>query len=463
MAWLPQGFVIDKPQTTTPAPTWLPAGFVVDKPQPQMWWWEKLFRNVAKFVGADTGWSSFQQFIAAPVWLVAGIGKVAEKTTWAAMDWAGKKLFWDSYATVWGTVNKVVPKVLWWAEQGGAYKIWENVGKQLPAIAATAWLWWVSGGLWARLAKWAIWGAASTQASSLLTEWKLANATDTLIWAWIWATFGWITGWTANKTKKILNIIKESDTKGSKSAALARQGIDESQSWLSKRWNGSKNVVLPSQKSKDAASTIVQQIKGASSKPQKLYTQVSSKIKDIATDLSPKLQQVKVGTMTKTNSAVKKAITDLAVEWEGNLSSNWVKKIKDVAINFSKAKNLDEVWNTAKQLDSEIPDTIKKGINLSAREQGIRDAWRATRGIINDHLDETASNIADVTVKDKFKVMSNLFHAKWQISDNIARLTPKVVGMKTKIGNLAKWLAGTAVAGKVLQKMWVFWWWQSNQ
>lgn len=457
MAWLPQWFVIDKPQTTTPA-TWLPAGFVVDQPQQQMWWFEKWLRAVNKFVGADTGWSSFQQFIAAPVWLLSWMGKVAEKTTWAAMDWAGKKLFWESYGTAWGSVNKVVPKVLWWAEQWWAYKIWENVGKQLPAMAATAGIWSVSGWLWARLAKWAIWWTVNTQASSLLTEWKLASATDTLIWAWIWATFGWITWGQANKTKKILNIIKESDTKWNKSAALARQGIDESQSSLSKRWNGSKNVVLPSKKSKDAADTIVQNIRWASSKPQKLYTQVSGKIKEIATDLSPKLQQVKVGTMTKTNTAVKNAITDLAVEWEWNLSKNWVKKINDVAISFSKAKNLDEVWNTAKQLDDQIPETIKKGINLSAREQGIRDAWRAARGIINDHIDETASNIADVTVKDKFKVMSNLFHAKWQISDNIAKLTPKVTWAKTKLIRAAKWLAGTATAGKVLQKMWVFWW-----
>lgn len=458
MAWLPAWFIVDEPQKV-PAQSTLPAGFVVDWTKTPWQWLSNITENYIK---------PATQFLAGWVKGFLDVWGKIEKSIDTGID----KLFWTKFQAKTEQFNQKLESKVWRTPLFSAmgmdtnapsFTKWEIVWDVVWKSALIPWpkIWWSN--FLSRVVKNAPMWALKTQAWTLLTEQRFATPTETAIGAWfewIWWWFGWIKEAKANK---ILNVIKEADTKGNKSAALARQWIDESQWALSKRWNGSKNVVLPSQKSKDAADTIMQTIKWASTKPQKLYTQVSGKIKDIATDLSPKLQQVKIWTMTKTNAAVKKAITDLAIEWEGNLSTNWVKKIKGVATNFSKAKNLDEVWNTAKQLDSEIPDTIKKGVNLSAREQGIRDAWRATRGIINDHLDETASKIADVTVKDKFKVMSNLFHAKWQISDNIARLTPKVVGMKNKLVWAAKWLAGTAIAGKVLQKMWVFWWWQSNQ
>jgi hypothetical protein len=72
-----------------------------------------------------------------------------------------------------------------------------------------------------------------------------------------------------------------------------------------------------------------------------------------------------------------------------------------------------------------------------------------------------ANNIWDAWVKQLFKKMSTLYHAKWQIIANLWALTKKATGMKTKLVRAGKNVAGTIVAGKALQELWVFnWWWQ---
>jgi hypothetical protein len=56
--------------------------------------------------------------------------------------------------------------------------------------------------------------------------------------------------------------------------------------------------------------------------------------------------------------------------------------------DFKKSKTLDDVWNTAKKMDDMIPDKIKKGQDLSAKEELVRDAWRKAREALNDYMEE---------------------------------------------------------------------------
>jgi len=85
--------------------------------------------------------SSVQQFAAPTVWLFSGLGKVAEKTTGSAMDWAGKKLFNNYQPIAWST-ESVTSKLLGSAKQGWAFQVWEIVGKNIPSTLATAWIMW---------------------------------------------------------------------------------------------------------------------------------------------------------------------------------------------------------------------------------------------------------------------------------------------------------------------------------
>lgn len=147
-----------------------------------------------------------QQTFAPVVWLVSWLGNVMEKTTGKAMDWAWQKMFWEQYSPVSGVTEKTSGKILWPAKEWIRYKIWETIWETLPWLAATSWLWTISGTLWTRIAKWAAQGALSTQATSLVTEWKPATLWETLVWAWLGSLTAWVF-WT-QKTKSLEKLVQ---------------------------------------------------------------------------------------------------------------------------------------------------------------------------------------------------------------------------------------------------------------
>jgi hypothetical protein len=458
MAWLPKWFVIDQP-----TPTGLPAGFVVDQPQVQPKW--SMIQWMKEDVAGRWIWQYLkdeaQKTFSPMVWAVAWISKVAESTTGKGMDWLGKKLFGESYWTIWGITEKVVPKILQWQENSFWYKAGEVVWKNLPSFAATAWLWSIWWAFVPRVIKWAGAWAIGTQANTLLTEWRLATPKETAIWAWVWAVLWWSFGGKVQKQKKVLNLIQESDTIWNKRAALPRWWINK-QSKLNEFLFWTDKVVKPSQRSIDASKTVVDQIKWVSTKdPQRLYTQIDNKIWEIAQPLSNDLKTIWVKWTNKTTTDVISKLKDLSTEMS-DISKITSKKITTLWANIKKATNADEIRNWLKQMDKVVPENIKKWLNLSGKDQVIYDAWRTARSAGNDLLEEIADKTTNIPIKQSLKTMSNLFHAKWQIQQNIGKLTPTKTWALKKIWRLAKNLWGTVIAGKILQKLWVFWWWNNQ-
>jgi hypothetical protein len=335
------------------------------------------------------------------------------------------------------------------------------------------------------LAKWPVWEAIRSGAKSLFwekalkeyqaKEWwkKFSEVAKTMtVWdpnselyqwtriAWdVLQTWIWVAqvaksiakSWTK---KAVLNILKEADTVWGKRAALSRWWLDTQ--WpLSKFFKWSKDLVKPSQRTLDATEEVVNTIKWASKNPQKLYTQISTKISDIWSDLSSKLKTIGIKWSNLSTKELNTKLIDLSNEIKDISPTMW-KKLQVLSKNITNAGDADEFRKSLQQLDDMIPENVKSWINLSWKDQYIYDAWRAARWAGNDLLDNIANNISETAVKKSFKSMSNLYHAKWQISQNIGRLTPKVTWIWTKLVRAWKWLAGTVVAGKVLQELWVF-------
>jgi len=59
------------------------------------------------------------------------------------------------------------------------------------------------------------------------------------------------------------------------------------------------------------------------------------------------------------------------------------------------AKNADEVWQAAKELDAFVPESVKNGVMLSGKDQLIYNAWRAARESVNNYLDDIANSAGD--------------------------------------------------------------------
>jgi len=335
------------------------------------------------------------------------------------------------------------------------------------------------------VARWPVWEAIRSWAKSLFWEkelkeyqakewWKKFSevAKGMTVWdpnskLYQWSRVAWdvLQSWVwvaqvaksiakSGTKKAVLNMLKEADTVWGKRAALSRWWLDTQ--WpLSKFLKWSKDLVKPSKRTLEATDEVVNTIKWASKNPQKLYTQISTKISDIWSDLSSKLKTINIKWSNISTKELNTKLIDLSNEIKDISPTMW-KKLQVLSKNITNSPDADEFRKSLQQLDDMIPENVKSWIDLSWKDQYIYDAWRVARWAGNDLLDNIANNIPDTAVKKSFKSMSNLYHAKWQISQNIWRLTPKVTWIWTKLTRAWKWLAGTVVAGKVLQELWVF-------
>ena len=392
----------------------------------------------------------------------------------ASKDW--RKQAYDKWSSA--VFDKARENDTW------SFDAWQVGGKTLASMALIPWLWPIK---WAWIAKnvivWGVEWAAATQANSFIDTGKAASLKDTAIWA----IFGWATMWGLSKIQKswlkntlktklddiastgkwsitnsdlwwkgkwILKIIWERNTAWNKRIALGKKNIQEPSN-MSKWWSWRWDVVQPSKKSIESAAEIIASIQKPSSNPVKLYNQVSDKITDLSQWLSGKLKTINIPYRTKYFSKTADDFKTFIDEWSDELGWGWTKRMNTILTKFKKWKDLDEVWTTAKELDDMIPDKIKRWEMLSAREELIRDARRKARESLNEFLEEQATSIGEEWVKKSFKTMSRLFHAKWQIVQNIDALTKKTTGLKQKLGKLAKYWAATYIGYEWLKALWI--------
>lgn len=324
---------------------------------------------------------------------------------------------------------------IFWAEEVKKYQQ-ENAWKTFSQMAAWSQVWGNPESQAARYTENTLWALEMATAIPWLLKWwakvagmkALDKAIDT----------GKVTEKAINKwwAGKILNLIKEWESKSNKIAALWRWGID-SQSALSKRWSWTKNVVKPSQKTLDAVATVKKEIVWASSDPQKLYTQLSDKIWDLSEWLWEQLKTVKIRSQTGKLKVLKDSLDNLIAE-TADYSKPTADAIKKAKASIMKAKTAKEARDAAKQLDMLIPNSIKEWAAKWGKDALIYGKWRWARSAFNDFIDEAADWVSDESVKDIFKKISNLYRAKWWIEDNIVQITKPIKWAKQKIWKFIK-------------------------
>lgn len=245
------------------------------------------------------------------------------------------------------------------------------------------------------------------------------------------------------KAWKILNVIQEWQTAAEKRLAVASGRLTQ---WV-KPWlltPGRKSIVQATQKSKDAAIDIVKDIKNPSTNPTKLFWQLKSRVWEIWTQLEGKLKEVSIPKGSV--KTVSNTFNELASE-VSDISTTVSKRINQLSQSVQKATNADDFRKSLQRLDDMIPSNIKKGKNLSGKDEIIYRAWRWAREAGNKFLDEIP--FTDANVKSQFKKMTNLYHAMWNISSRGA----EAVNYTTKIPSQRWWT--------IKKTLWwlALWWW----
>lgn len=393
--------------------------------------WDTI-KDIWEWVVSFAGWIPK---VIAETWILdKQVQKLNEWVVWESVRNLAEKLFWKE------TVSEY-QKQEWW-KSFSEFAAWKQVGWDqesktavaieyaLDALEFATWLAWLK--TWLKF--WAKQALKKSIKESIETWWEIAIKSSKLDSAW----------------KQALNIIKESDISKELKWALPRAWLNEWRSWFMRWifWTGKK--VKPSQKSIDSAATISTEILKPSTKPWKLYTQVADKVWEIASELWTQLKNIKT---TKAPVATTEKLTELATEI-GDYSPSMMKATRNLIDKLASSKNLDEVWEARKLFD----DVVWKNVKLAKewKSKILKTLRWESRWMVNDYIDDIANNIADVWVKWKFKVMTNLYHALWQIENNISTIAkPTIWALKKTwmaFKEAIKYGVGWAVAWAVINK-----------
>lgn len=422
--------------------------------------------------------------------IVSNFGSEEMKAKQKAMQDSWQQIWWP---TIWETLKTWYDKA-WVNTESGAFKTGKLWAETVISTALST-VWWAALWIWGKISKlWTVakatWSfaewALNTQVGSLLWDQKAASLKDTLIWGTVWAglslassAYKFIKWWQLakkaleewkvtesmlnSKGRKILDILKERDTTPLGRAAIESGKLNTKQWWLSQLWNGSSKYVQPSQKTLNSTQSVISNIKNVSTDPQTLFTQVGKKVTEMWEELSPQLRKIS----NIWHKGKKELITWFENMLEEAASDFWpsdTKKIAKLVYRFKWAKNLDEVWSVAKDLDASIPQKIKEWINLSSKEQWVYNTRRSLREPLNKYMDDAAWVLWEWEIANKFKIFKELYHAKSQIKNNIGDIIKPVVWLKKKLVDNARNVVSTtakiALASKLYSKFswWGKWW-----
>lgn len=189
--------------------------------------------------------------------------------------------------------------------------------------------------------------------------------------------------------------------------------------------------VIQSQKVKKSAQTIQSEIPNASKLDDaSLNNALNNKITDTSKKLQPQLKSVEVdkddagfirAEWENIKESQKKDPEFVAFRGGEQAQKNFeafldelVKPIKGKTGQFRK-KTLDDIWDIRKRYDDSISKTIKQASDNSAPSTQLqKEMWLENRRILNDVMDELSDDL-ELTSKDAFDKMSDLYLARQNI------------------------------------------------
>ena len=321
---------------------------------------------------------------------------------------------------------------IWWAGLSLSKKAGAAIGSRL--------LWWVAGA-WV----WAVAWWASTQVGSIASRWELASGKETAIGAWIWWFFGGVAWYkSANAWEKLWDLITEVNSSKNLKIAADQWRLKFEQPWIFWQWWAK---ITSTERAAFAKKIIQNEIKWFSTKdPQKLINQVDSLGRQEYMRLSPELQKIPVGTMTKAKADLSKQVTNILKDssWKKYFSSpTKEKQVSTLVADIKNAKSADDLWKARINLDKIMPESVKTPSQWNFQAETLNSVWIDIRSQMNDALDDIVKNYNNEWVKSSFYKMSSLLEAKNNIISNIPKLAkPWEAILKKK--DLWKWIVGTA-------------------
>lgn len=181
--------------------------------------------------------------------------------------------------------------------------------------------------------------------------------------------------------------------------------------------SGTVDEVIPSKDVQRATGTIKREIPNAHTMDEAtLQTALENKTAEIAQNLKPELQKVtiKPETIKKINSDWEKIKKDQIKNADASEEANVIKLQKQFEDKLlkSSSKNMNDLWDTAKEYDSSIPENVKKATTQSdPKLQYKKDMWLQNRAILKDAINDSKNGLGAKS-SQAFSDMTDMYHAK---------------------------------------------------
>lgn len=258
---------------------------------------------------------------------------------------------------------------------------------------------------------------------------RAATAKETLTGVALGGAIGGIGGLrTLNKSKNLIKMLTEKTLPKNVSEA-SNQGRIKFTNGLLK----SKGEITPTERVANAVDVIKSKVKiGSIKNPQKLVDKIDDIGRGMYKDLSSKLKQINVGTMTKNKSVIKKQIAGIIKDSEWNKFFRSPQKqsaFKKLIADIDTASTADDLWKVRVNFDKLMK---KPSQSIGFQGDTLSEVWQDVRTLMNNNLDDIVSAYDDIGVKAKFYDMSSLLEAGDNLSLNMPNLIKEVPTLLSK-------------------------------
>lgn len=187
------------------------------------------------------------------------------------------------------------------------------------------------------------------------------------------------------------------------------------------------DTVLPDAQTQKSVNTLLKRIRGVEKLDDVQIADVAQKeITSISNQLKPQMRAVSVtpDVTQKATDTWRKVKTTQAsqIDFEdfgGTKLQKQFERFLDEAVSGADPKtgkfrprNLDDVWEIAKQYDDIIPDRVKQATELSdSRLQYQKDIWLENRKVLRDLLKDSATKLGK-EAREAFSDMTDLYRAR---------------------------------------------------
>lgn len=181
--------------------------------------------------------------------------------------------------------------------------------------------------------------------------------------------------------------------------------------------SGTPDTLAPTKETQRAIGTIQREIPGAAKMDEPtLHDALKDTISQKAEALKPEMQkvQIKPSTIEKINEDWGKLKSSQVKNARATEEPNVIKRQGqfEAILKKSQSGNMNDLWETAKNYDDSIPNSVKKANDLSPRDlQDEKQEWLDNRSILKDAINDSKTGLGKIS-KQAFSDMHDMYNAK---------------------------------------------------